>query len=195
MSRRLIPIAIVALFLACGGTESDDADAAPADSMAPMASDPTMTVPAWMTIDASARTVTMEIEAGQTDANNGWNFNGYVNGNATITVPTGYTVTIEFSNGDVLAHSIGVNARVGDFPPMFENPEPVFEGAISSNATSITNATLPGASETITFSASRAGTYSLVCFIPAHATAGMWVRFVVSDGGTAGVTTQGDQSS
>ena len=59
---------------------------------------------------------TLDISAGSTDANNHWNFNGYFGGNATITVPEGYTVTINFTNNDPLTtHSIGVDAMTADF--------------------------------------------------------------------------------
>jgi hypothetical protein len=62
----------------------------------------------------------------------------------------------------------------------------VFAGAISSNPTSPTEATAAGQTETITFTADRAGEYSLLCYVPGHGVAGMWVRFNV--GGQPGVT-------
>jgi D-aminopeptidase len=59
--------------------------------------------------------------------------------------------------------------------------EPVFAGAISSEPTSMTESTLTGELEFFTFTASEAGEYRLVCYVPGHALAGMWVRFVVGD--------------
>jgi len=35
-------------------------------------------------VDDGARTVTIDLIAGSTDANNRWNFNGYANGEATV---------------------------------------------------------------------------------------------------------------
>jgi sulfocyanin len=144
-----------------------------------------------MTIDLSAGTVRLEIAAGATDHNNRWNFNGYAEGQATITVPRGYEITIEFRNDDSdVPHSLGVGELPdSSFPPMFEDPEPVFDGAISSNPTSMTESTLPGQSETITFTADETGEYALLCYIPAHAVTGMWIRFVVSGEGEAGFET------
>jgi uncharacterized cupredoxin-like copper-binding protein len=53
----------------------------------------------------------------------------------------------------------------------------------------MTDATAPGGgAETITFTASDAGEYSLVCLIPAHAATGMWMGFTVSAAGEAGVS-------
>ncbi|MFQ6046059.1 MAG: sulfocyanin-like copper-binding protein [Gemmatimonadales bacterium] len=182
-------IALLAFGLtACGGGEQEEASGESQPSMSAAGAE--LTIPNWMTVDNEAKTVTLEILAGQTDANNHWNFNGYVNGGATVTVPEGYTVTIEFENRDpAMAHSIGVDALTGNFPPMFDNPQPVFVGAISSNPTDAASATQPGQSETITFTASQAGSYSLVCYVPAHALSGMWIGFNVSSDGSVGVGT------
>ena len=116
--------AIVAMTaLACGGGDSANqtADAGAANPCAADAgaANPCagMDMPDWFKMDEAAKTVTLDISAGSTDANNHWNFNGYFGGNATITVPEGYTVTINFTNNDPLTtHSIGVDATTVDFP-------------------------------------------------------------------------------
>jgi len=149
-----------------------------------------LTMPDWMTVDEQNQTVTMEIIAGSTSANNNWNYNGYHAGgnNARIVVPQGYEVTINFENQDDLSpHSVGIDAEVGDYPPTFQSIEPAFDGALSSGATSMSEATQPGESETITFTASEAGEYAMVCYLPGHATAGMWIHFRVSADGEAGL--------
>jgi len=162
--------------------------AAPA-AAAPAAQGP-MTVPSWMKVDKGAKTVTLDIHAGQTAANNHWNFNGHFKGDATITVPEGYKITIKFTNDDPsLAHSIGVDSAYTTFPATFTNPQPIFPGAISSNPTDMTKATQPKQSQTLTFTASKAGNYTLNCFIPGHALTGMWIGFDVSADGKAGVST------
>jgi len=149
-----------------------------------------MTVPSWMKVNKAAKTVSLDIHAGQTADNNHWNFNGHYKGDATITVPEGDKVTIKFTNDDPsLAHSIGVDSAYTTFPATFTNPQPIFQGAISSNPTDMTKATQPKKSETLTFTASKAGNYTLNCFIPGHALAGMWIHFNVSSDGKAGVQT------
>jgi len=148
------------------------------------------TMPDWMTVDEENQTVTMDIISGSTSANNNWNYNGYHAGgnNARIVVPQGFEITINFENQDDLSpHSLGIDTRVGDYPPTFQNIEPAFEGALSSGAASMSEATQPGQSETITFTASEAGDYALVCYLPGHATAGMWIHFRVSADGEAGL--------
>lgn len=146
-----------------------------------------LTMPDWITYDEGANTVTLELVAGQTSANNYWNYNGYAGGEGEIVVPAGAEVTINFSNEDPnMAHSVGIDDRQGNFPANFSNPTPVFEGAMSSNPTSLTEATQPDASETITFTAGEAGEYSMVCYVPGHAAVGMWMPFTVSDAGEVG---------
>lgn len=194
---RLAAFSTAALLLltACGGAESapEEAEsAAPEEAAAGSEAAPEqsaeLTMPEWFQMDESGQTVTLDITAGTTSANNNWNFNGFYGGTGEIVVPVGYTVTINFTNDDPnIAHSIGVDARTGNFPGSFSNPTPVFEGAISSNPTSMTEGTMPGESETITFTADEAGQYTFVCYIPGHAAIGMWVAFTVSAEGEAGV--------
>jgi sulfocyanin len=151
------------------------------------AAEASLTMPSWYQHDAAANTVTLDIVAGSTDANNHWNFNGYSSGDATVVVPVGTTVTVNFSNQDPnMAHSIGVASFTSN-PPAMLDPTPVFEGAITSNAADMMNATGTGESETITFTADAAGDYSLACYVAGHAVAGMWILFQVSDAGEAGV--------
>ncbi|HEY7894359.1 MAG TPA: sulfocyanin-like copper-binding protein [Gemmatimonadaceae bacterium] len=193
----LIGTAVV--LVACGGGKSANTSADTSAAMAPAAAPAEstavaqapqgpMTIPSWMKVDKAKKTVTLDIHAGQTPDNNHWNFNGYDKGNATITVPEGYKVVLKFTNDDAtLAHSIGVDSAYTTFPPTFTNPQPIFAGAISSDPTDPGKATQPHKSQTLTFTASKAGNYTLNCFIPGHAMAGMWVRFDVSSDGKAGV--------
>ena len=203
--RRIFAGGIAAFFTlgvaACGGGEPGQAEGGMAeDTAAGMEAEGSemggaagaLTVPDWMTVDESAQTVTLDITAGSTDANNRWNYNGYYNGNATIVVPEGYEITVNFQNDDPAnPHSFGIDDQIGNYPTMYESPEPVFAGAISSGAASMTEATQAGQSETVTFTASEAGEYAMVCYVPAHAATGMWIRFNVSADGQAGVRTQG----
>lgn len=147
-------------------------------------------MPDWITVDEQNETVTLDLVAGSSSANNNWNFNGYHAGgnNARVVVPQGYEVTINFENQDDLSpHSVGIDEQVGNYPPTFQSVEPVFDGAVSSGATSMSEATQPGQSETFTFTASQAGDYAMVCYLPGHATAGMWIHFRISAEGNAGL--------
>lgn len=151
-----------------------------------------LSVPDWMEVDRDGSSVSMEVVAGLTDDNNYWNFNGYTNGESDIVVPAGFEIEIEFRNDDPnMAHSLGIDEVQDPWPASIPNPEPVFEGAITSSPTAMARATQSGQSETITFTAGEAGEYAMVCYIPGHATIGMWTYFVVSGDGEAGVRPRG----
>jgi len=184
-----LAVALILILASCGGGEPATDEAAPSGEAAPAETGgaATLTMPSWYQHDAGANTVGLAITAGATNANNYWNFNGFSSGGATVVVPVGATVTVNFSNQDPnMAHSIGVASFTSNPPAMLE-PSPVFEGAITSNAGDMMNATGTGASETITFTADAAGDYALACFVAGHAVAGMWIHFQVSDAGEAGV--------
>jgi uncharacterized cupredoxin-like copper-binding protein len=103
-------------------------------------------------------------------------------------VPEGFRVNITFVNRDpVNAHSLAIMNQIGDYPAIFVDPVPAFEGAMSPNATDAAKALAPGGSQNVAFVAARAGHYAMICVLPAHALTGMWVRFDVSADGSAGV--------
>lgn len=190
---RLIPVLALGA-AACGG--GDAPDAPPADSApeapAPAPAGPAaptgpLSMPDWYAVDHDAGTVAITLTAGSTPDNNYWNYNGYTNGELAISVPEGYTVEITLVNNDPnMAHSVGVSTERSNFtmPP---TPEPVFAGAITENPQSMIDATMPGETETITFTADAAGSYSLVCYIAGHSAVGMWLFFDVSADAEAGV--------
>jgi FtsP/CotA-like multicopper oxidase with cupredoxin domain len=191
---KLVP-AIALLVAACGGGDAPDTDTADGPAVAPAPATPAgptapagpMTIPSWYAVDHDARTVHMTLTAGSTPANNYWNYNGAISGELAITVPEGYTVTIDLINEDPnMAHSVGVSRELTNFavPPA---PDPVFPGAITPNPTSMVDGTMPGETVTITFVAETAGNYSMVCYVPGHSALGMWLFFNVSSGGEAGV--------
>lgn len=185
---------LVAGLWACGG-QTEDTDVMEADTAAMEETDAMddetmggeLSTPDWMTIDATAQTVTMEIQAGSSDANNYWNFNGLYAGQGSITVPQGYSVTINFTNSDpTQPHSLGIDEAQDSWPATFDAPEPAFAGAITPDPTV---GTAPGGTATITFVADAAGDYTMVCYVPGHAVAGMHIPFNVTADGTPGAST------
>lgn len=185
---------LVAGLWACGGQTDDEgmeADTLAMEDTTAMADDHDMggaiSTPEWMTVDATARTVTMDIQAGGSDVNNYWNFNGMYAGHGSITVPQGYSVTINFTNADpTQPHSLGIDDAQESWPATFDAPEPAFAGAITPDATV---GTAPSGTATITFSTDATGDYSMVCYVPGHAVAGMHIPFNVTADGTPGAST------
>lgn len=186
-----VPRLLMALVVltACGPGEPEEAEeipetpaaGAPATGAPPAGA---ASMPSWMRVNGN--NVELDIIAGASPDNNHWNFNGATNGAMTITVPTGANVTINFKNSDpAMAHSIGV-APATTPPAAAPATQPAIPGAITADAADPTKATLTNERESITFTASTPGDYTLLCYVPGHGLAGMWVRFVV--GGEAGVT-------
>lgn len=188
---------VFAFAAACGGGEQaadEQAQAGGQEAATEQAAQAggALTTPDWITVDEANQTVTLDLVAGETDANNSWNFNGYAGGEATVVVPRGYEVTVNFENADqVNPHSVGVDTRVGSYPPVFQQTKLAFDGAVTEGALEMASATQPGESESFTFTASKAGEYALVCYVPAHAAQGMWLDFEVSADGEAGLRTEG----
>lgn len=195
MRTKVLLAALALGITACGGgdqpapqppSEAEPAAPAPAPE-APAAPSLEFGMPDWMQVDNDAQTVTIQLVAGSTPDNNHWNFNGFYGGDGGITVPEGYTVTISFSNDDpAMAHSFGIQEPMDTYPNQFTEVTPVFEGALSDNPLSMTEATMPGESEDHTFVAEEEGDYVIVCYVTGHAATGMILDFTVSEDGTAG---------
>ena len=121
---------LVAALWACGGQTDEEVTEADTTAMADTAMPAehemgAISTPDWMTVDATARTVTMDIRAGSSDVNNYWNFNGMYAGHGSITVPQGYSVTINFTNADpTQPHSLGIDEAQESWPATFDAPEP-----------------------------------------------------------------------
>jgi len=177
-------------FAACGGGEpSGEAPAMDEEAPAPAAEEApgAITMPDWFSHDEGTGTASLTLIAGETTENNSWNYNGYFGGEGELFVPAGTEVTITLENQDQnMAHSVGVGEGRSNFPANFTDPQPVFAGGMTENPTSLTEATLPGETETITFVADQPGEYSLICYVPGHAAVGMYVHFTVTEDGTVG---------
>ena len=131
----------------------------------------------WLTVDTTGKTATFQLTSGLTPLNGGLNFNGFTDGKLTLTVPTGWTVVIRFTNHDAnLPHSAEVVDTTKPMPAGPVDP-PVFAHAITAKPMT----GLPeGATDSLRFVASKAGSYMIFCAVPGHGLAGMWIRFKVS---------------
>ncbi len=98
--------------------------------------------------------------------------------NPTIVVPLGATVTVQVVNADPdMSHNWAVVNAQAPFSYMSMMSGAVFAGASSAPLGDPTSAGLP--SETISFTASTAGTYTYLCQVPGHAAQGMYGTFQV----------------
>lgn len=126
----------------------------------------------YLSVDEENQTINLTIIAAEDDTNGGLNFNGYANGEATVTVPVGWTVKVTFENASNLPHSALVVA-----PDAIEQNDiggPIFEGATTPNPETGTTET-----QEFTFTAQEEGDFIMACGVPGHGAQGQWINFVV----------------
>lgn len=129
----------------------------------------------FMTADAAAKKVTIQLYAAYNSQNGGMNFNGGSKGNQTITIPLGWSVHIAFENKDAIPHSAIILPDHMPLPLQPDNP------AIARAYTKDVTAGIPtGGTDTMDFTAQPAGNYLIVCGVPGHGPSGMYIKFVVS---------------
>ena len=138
-------------------------------------------VPSWMTFDAGAQKVTMDVVAGFNPNNSNWNFNGYYEGDMTVVVPQGWRVEITLTNrdGDV-PHSLVVMVDPGpdNLPLQAGREQAAFARAYSKSPEQGISA---GNQDKIAFKADKVGEFLWFCGVPGHGQSGMWMRFAVTD--------------
>lgn len=133
--------------------------------------------PSWVTTRASDSTVEFRLVAGMSPANGGMNFDGATVGSLTLTVPVKWHVVLHFRNDDEnLPHSAEVTVAKAPVPAT-PDPKPAFGGAESRDAAQGVNF---GTRQDLHFTADQPGSYIIVCAVPGHGAAGMWIRLVVS---------------
>jgi sulfocyanin len=132
--------------------------------------------PTWLTFDTAAKTVRFQLIAGLTGLNGALNFNGFRDGALTLEVPVGWKTEIDFRNHDgMLPHSAEVIAPRTPLPTQPVDP------AIPRAFTFKLGEGLPSeAKDIMRFAAQPAGEYLIVCGVPGHGAAGMWIRLRVS---------------
>jgi hypothetical protein len=135
---------------------------------APSAAPAAAAADSFLKYDAASNTVTFELIAGPFD------FNGYTNGGATLTVPPGSNNVINFDQKDGTPHSAEISSGTGPVPNSGG------EAAIPRAYTNKLVEGLPqGATDVMRFTAPDSGTYRMICGVPGHALSGMWIWYKV----------------
>lgn len=130
----------------------------------------------WLAFDVPTKTVQFQLIAGFSGLNGAQNFNGFGDGGLTLTVPAGWRVVLHFSNHDgMLPHS-------GEVIP--DGPVPATGGVAPAFSQAVTLRLREGLTSTerddMRFVAGGAGSYLIICGVPGHAAAGMWIRLSVN---------------
>lgn len=133
--------------------------------------------PSWMAIDAAHTSVSFTVKASDGGANGTLNFNGYGNGQLTVTVPVGWHVHIDFFNtgAGALPHSLEVIREVAKVP--IQGIDPAIPKATTRD---LIDGVPPQQKDAFDFTAQPPGKYLWFCGVPTHGYSGMWTRFVVS---------------
>jgi len=127
----------------------------------------------YVSWDAATKTTTFKLVAGP------FVFNGYGNGEATLTVPPESKVVVNFVQDDGTPHSAEVYSGDGPLPNAGGDP------AIPRAYTNKVVEGLPqGATDEMRFSAPSQGTFRIICGVPGHALSGMWLWFKVDPAAT-----------
>jgi len=128
----------------------------------------------WVSYDAATRTVTFKLEAGAPGSNGPFNFDGYTSGGATLVVPAGSHVVMNFVNHDGTPHSAEIIPDQDPMPNLGGDP------AIPGGYTKELIQGLPqGGTDVISFTAPSGGSYRIFCGVPGHGVSGMWIRLKV----------------
>jgi hypothetical protein len=114
--------------------------------------------------DAATKTVTFRLVSGP------FEFNGFSNGGATLTVPPGSTNVWTFEQSDGTPHSAQVGSGTG--PVASEGGDPAIPRAYTNK---VVEGLVQGAKDVIRFTAPDSGTFRIECGVPGHALSGMWL--------------------
>jgi len=142
--------------------------ATPEPAAAPAAAPSREAADSFLKFDPATNTVTFELISGPFD------FNGYTNGGATLTVPPGSNNVINFVQNDGTPHSAEIAPGTGPVPNSGG------EAAIPRAYTNKLIEGLPqGATDVMRFTAPDSGSYRIICGVPGHALSGMWIWYKV----------------
>lgn len=177
MQRKLATVALLSACVAGGlGAAGSDQTAQAATTSPRHAARVVKGPNKWLKVFPKAHRVVVTMIAADTNANNGFNFDGYAKGKANIVVPFGWKVVLKFSNHTTLPHSLAIAKGHGNGPKL---PKIGGKTIQTPNAKS---GTAKGKMQTVSFMAKPAGHYFIVCLVPGHDAAGMWDHFTINRG-------------
>lgn len=132
----------------------------------------------FLSYDERNHSVVLLLIAGDTASDNAFNFDGYSAGGMTVSVPSGWSVTVQCANRGTVPHSCAIVPATGGVAPAFpgaSTPHPEIGLA-------------PGASTAFDFVPRSPGSYRIECLVPGHEEAGMWDSFEVTPGGLPSIS-------
>jgi len=131
----------------------------------------------WLKWNPATKTATFKLVAGIPGrAKSPFNFNGYTDGELTLTFPEGATVVLNFVNEDGTPHSAEVIPDARPIPNMaLDQP-----GIPRAYSRAVSEGIAQFGTDVIRFKAAPVGSYLLFCGVPGHGLSGMWIRVKVT---------------
>jgi len=122
----------------------------------------------FVSFDPATNTVTFKLVAGP------FVFNGFGNGDATLTLPPQSHVVINFIQDDGTPHSAEVYSGEGPLPNA--GGDPAIPRAYTNK---VIEGLVQGATDVLRFTVPDSGRYRIICGVPGHALSGMWIWMVI----------------
>jgi hypothetical protein len=127
----------------------------------------------FLQVDDAARSAVLTLVAAYPVTDYQFNYNGYAHGALVITVPVGWTVTVQCQNHGTVPNSCAVVDGAGSTRPLqpsWATPDPI-------------RGLQPGESASFTFTPEASGIYRIASLVPGAEASGMWATLqVVSQG-------------
>ena len=127
----------------------------------------------YLSVDSASKSVTLTLNI------TGFNFDGFSQGQMTVNIPQGWSVTVQCNNKSTIPHSCAIVQNTS-------STTPAFSGA---STTDPTTGLQPNSSGMFTFTPGSTGQYLIGCLVPGHMSAGMWDHFDVTSSGSPSVST------
>lgn len=127
----------------------------------------------YIHVDTASQTAIVTLVAGYPATDFQFNYDGYANGELVLTVPVGWTVTIQCENHGTVANSCAVVRGRDDTQPLdpaWSTPDPL-------------RGIEPGESASFTFKPMTPGSYRIASLVDGHEASGMWLDLEVVSGG------------
>ena len=122
----------------------------------------------FLSFDAATNTVTFMLVAGP------FVFDGFGNGQATLTVPPKSNVWFNFVQDDGTPHSAEVQS--GEEPVANSGGNPAIPRAYTNK---VVEGLPQGATDVMKFTVPDTGKYRIICGVPGHALSGMWIWLAI----------------
>ncbi len=122
----------------------------------------------FVSFDPATNTVTFKLVAGP------FVFNGFGNGDATLTLPPKSNVVVNFTQDDGTPHSAEVYS--GEAPLPNAGGDPAIPRAYTNK---VIEGLVQGSTDVMRFAVPDSGRYRIICGVPGHALSGMWIWMVI----------------